>query len=131
MEFFENRKKIASELEAAVVGLLAIDDFFEKNPKFDRGWLAASLRNIIVKGSQKTVRVPFIIGPSNSGKSTYFNPIDPVFGKKRVIHRPPETSPYGLTQLLRPGMRFIYWDEYRPVEFAARGAVPVGSFLSL
>ena len=27
--------------------------------------------------------------------------------------------------------RFIYWDEYRPVEFAARGTVPVGTFLSL
>lgn len=85
----------------------AIDQFFEKNPKIDRERLAATLRGIIVSGPKKTTRVPFIVGPTSSGKSTYFNPVDEVFGSKRVIHRPPVTSPYGLMQLTRPGMLSI------------------------
>ena len=36
-----------------------------------------------------------------------------------------------LSNVAKRGKRFIYWDEYRPVEYAARGTVPVGSFLSL
>ena len=36
-----------------------------------------------------------------------------------------------LANISKEQKRFIYWDEYRPVEFAARGTVPVGTFLSL
>ena len=109
----------------------AIDQFFEKNPLIDRERLAACLREIIVNGPKKTTRVPFIVGPTSAGKSTYLNPVDEVFGSKRVIHRPPETSPYGLMQLDQKGMRFVYWDEYYPTEYAHTGCVPVGACLSV
>ena len=37
----------------------------------------------------------------------------------------------GLPNVTKMGKRFIFWDEYRPVEYAASGTVQVGSFLSL
>ena len=83
------------------------------------------------QGPTKTARVPLIVGATNSGKSTVFMPIVKVFGFSNVVHRPGEKASMALASVTKSNKRFIFWDEYRPVEFAARGAVPVGSFLSL
>ncbi|CAK0899975.1 unnamed protein product [Prorocentrum cordatum] len=77
---------------------------------FDVRELAASLRDILMVGPKKTTRVPFLVGPSNSGKSTVVYPFDDLFTPKR---------------------RFIFWDDFRPVEFAHEMTVPVSLFLSL
>ena len=36
-----------------------------------------------------------------------------------------------LASIGKEGKCFMYFDEFRPLEFAARGTVPVGTFLSL
>ena len=48
-----------------------------------------------------------------------------------AAHRPHRNKLPRKPQVTKPHKRFIYWDECRPVELAARGTVPVGTFLSL
>jgi len=91
--------------------------------------LAAALRAILVSGPSKTTRTPLIIGPSNSGKTTILAPIDEAFGKKRVFHKPALGSNFALRNITKD-KRFLFWDDYRPVEFA-QATVPVTTFLSL
>ena len=110
----------------------AVDEFLENNKAtIDRQELAASLRRIVVEGAKKTSRVPLLVGPKNSGKSTYFDPVDNVFGFQNVLHRPALGSKFGLANMRHRGKRFLYWDDYRPVEYAATGTVDVPTFLSL
>ena len=107
-------------------------EFFKRNAKtIDRKALAATLAGVIRFGPGKTTRVPLIVGATNSAKSTVLCPILNVFGFSRVVHRPGEKASMALANIVKSSKRFIFWDEYRPVEFAARGTVPVGAFLSL
>jgi len=110
----------------------AVDEFLERNKvTIDRQELAASLRRIVVEGAKKTTRVPLLVGPRNSGKTTYFDPVDQVFGYENVLHKPALGSNFALANMRQRGKRFLYWDDYRPVEFAATGTVDVPTFLSL
>ena len=110
----------------------AADEFFIRNrDTIDRTALAASIAAIIKNGPGKNARVPLLLGCTNSGKSTVFNPFIKLFGFKKVVHRPGEKASMALANVSKPCKRFIYWDEYRPVEYAAKGTVPVGTFLSL
>lgn len=110
----------------------AADDFLNRNAAtIDRGELAGCLANVIRHGPGKVARVPLIAGVSNAAKSTILQPIIKVFGFRNVLHRPAEKATMALANAMQKGKRFIFWDEYRPVEYAARGTVPVGSFLSL
>ena len=93
--------------------------------------LAAAIREILVGGPKKTTRVPFLVGPSNTGKSTLVYPFDDLFGPKRVLHKPALGSTFGLRNLADGTKRFIFWDDFRPVEFAHEKTVPVSLFLSL
>lgn len=93
--------------------------------------LAASLRGVLQTGPKKTTRVPFLVGPSNTGKSTVIYPFDDLFSPKRVLHKPALNSTFGLRNLAGGGKRFILWDDFRPVEFAHERTVPVSLFLSL
>jgi hypothetical protein len=112
----------------------AADEFLKKNAgTIDRKWLAACLARIIQHGPSKHVRVPTIIGPTNAIKSTIMNAIEDVYGYKSVMHRPSETATMALANLVKQKQKkkFIYWDDFRPVEYAVRGTVPVGTFLTL
>jgi len=71
-----------------------------------------------------------LIGPSNSGKSTIVYPFDDLFEPKRVLHKPALGSPFGLRNIVGGTKRFIFWDDYRPVELAEK-TVAVSLFLSL
>jgi hypothetical protein len=76
------------------------------------------------------------VGPSNSGKSTIVNPFDTLFGFSAVHHKPAEGSSFALRNIARKHKRFLYWDDYRPVEYAQSdgkktATVPVAAFLSL
>ena len=107
-------------------------DFFERNSStLDRKALAGALAAVIRFGPGKTSRVPLIVGSTNSAKSTVLNAIIDVFGFTNVVHRPGEKGSMALANLMKETKRSIYWDEVRPVELAARGAVPVAQFLSL
>ena len=79
----------------------------------------------------QTTRVPFLVGPSNSGKSTVLYPIDDLFGPHRVAHKPALGSSFGLRKIVSGMKRFMFWDDFRPVEFAHEKTVPVSVFLSL
>lgn len=110
----------------------AADDFLIRNAAtIDRGELAAALANVIRFGPGKTTRVPLIAGVSNAAKTLMFQPIVPLFGFRNVVHRPAERATMALANVALKGKRFIFWDENRPIEYAARGTVPVGTFLSL
>ena len=92
--------------------------------------LATSLRKVLVGGPSKTCRVPFLVGPSNTGKSTLLYPFDDLFGPKHVFHKPALGSTFALRNIVK-SRRFIFWDDYRPVEYAHKETVPVATSLSL
>ena len=80
----------------------AANRIFEKNAAtLNKEELAAALRNIIINGPSKTTRVPIIVGPTNTGKSTLLIPIDLIFGFKNVFHRPALDSKFALRNLLK------------------------------
>ena len=110
----------------------AVAQIFESNAAtLSVQHLAGSLRDIILAGPKKTTRVPFLVGPSNSGKSTVIYPFDDLFSPKRILHKPALGSTFGLRNLVGGTKRFILWDDFRPVEFAHEKTVPVSLFLSL
>jgi hypothetical protein len=79
----------------------AVEQIFARNAAtVIQSELAIALRNIICSGPKKTVRVPFLVGPSNSGKSTLLYPFDDLFTPKRVLHKPAIGSSFGLRDLL-------------------------------
>ena len=102
----------------------AAEEFFAKNAErpgnagVDRQLLAASLRLVIEQGPSKVARVPLMTGPSNSGKSTILDPVREVFGWGKIFNKPKLGAPCPLSKLNR-GKRFIYFDDFRPVEYAA------------
>lgn len=103
--------------------------FAANAPELDQNHLAASLRDVVLTGPSKTTRVPLLVGSTNTGKTTLVLPFDGVFGSQRVFHKPALDSKFALRNLLRQ-KRFIFWDDYRPVEYA-QGTVQVSTFLSL
>ena len=110
----------------------AADDFLKRNAQtINRGHLAACLARIIHEGPGKNAKVPIIVGAPNSAKSTLFKPVIKVFGFQNVCHRPSEKASMALVSVTKKNKRMIFWDEARPVEYAARGTVPVGTFLCL
>jgi hypothetical protein len=59
----------------------AASNFFELNASsFDRTHLAMALRGVLVSGPTKQTPVPFLVGPTNTGKSTLVEPFDDLFG---------------------------------------------------
>ena len=109
----------------------AVDEVFRLNAgTLSPHRLATSLRKVLIGGPSKTCRVPFLVGPSNTGKSTLLYPFDDLFGPKRVFHKPALGSTFALRNLVK-NKRFIFWDDYRPVEFAHEKTVPVATSLSL
>ena len=92
--------------------------------------LACSLKRVLMHGPSKTCRVPMLVGPSNTCNSTLLYPFDDLFGPKHVLHKPALGSKFALRYIVR-NKRFIFWDDYRPIEFAHDYTVPVATFLSL
>ncbi|CAE7343110.1 unnamed protein product, partial [Symbiodinium microadriaticum] len=70
-----------------------------------------------------------LVCPTNSGKTTILLPFDDLFGFKHVFHKPALNSKFALRNLLKE-KRFLFWDDYRPVEYAQE-TLPVTAFLSL
>ena len=115
-------------------------EFFDRNAErpgslgVDRQALAASLRSVLQHGPSKVHRVPLPVGPSNTGKSTILDPVRAVFGPECIFNKPKQGAPCPLSKLPR-GKRFIYFDDYRPVEYAAlpkdNPTVSVTTFLAM
>ena len=101
----------------------------------DRQLLAATLRAVIETGPSKINRVPCLLGPTNSGKGTLFDPVREVFGAEAVFNKPKLGASCPLRGLLKGSKRFIYFDDYRPVEYARlpsnNPTVSVLTFLAL
>ena len=110
---------------------VAANEIFKHNaPVLSPKRLAASLRSAITNGPSKTCRVPFLVGPSNTGKSTLLYPFDDLFGPKHVFHKPALGSTFALRNIANK-KRFIFWDDFRPAEFAHNCTIPAATFLSL
>ena len=91
-----------------------------------------SLRNrqaVIVEGPPKVHQVPFLIGPSNSGKTTLVQPLETLFGSTRLFHKPTLNAGFPLANLVK-GKRFIFFDDYRPIEYC-QSTIDLPTFLSL
>ena len=112
----------------------AAQAFFERNDQIDRLLLAAALRKVICEGPSKTGRVPMIVGPTNAGKSTILDPLYNVFGRKAVFNKPKLGASCPLANLNKK-KRFIFFDDYPPVEYAAlpreNPTVAVTTFLAM
>ena len=108
---------------------VAAQKFFDKNrANFQLPSLANALRRIIVAGPSKECRVPFLVGPTNTGKSTLVESFDDLYGHKHVFHLPCVTDDkYPLRNWLKD-KRFAFWDELDPVELADAGVMPVTTF---
>ena len=91
--------------------------------------LAATVRDVIIHGPSKTTRVPMLVGPTNTGKSTLFKPFDNLFGFSKVFHKPALGSKFPLRNIVKD-KRVLFWDDYRPVEYAV-DTVPVDNVLTL
>ena len=121
--------------EAGCEWWAAAVSFFERNPGIDGDFLAACLVKVIKEGPSKTARVPLIVGPRNAGKSTVLEPVLALFGKDGVFTKPKLGAPCPLGKLLGPQRRFIFFDDYRPVEYASMPekspTVPVTDFLAM
>eukprot|EP00973_Karenia_brevis_P061824 8597408-Karenia_brevis.AAC.1 len=52
-----------------------------------------------------------------------------MYTPKRVLHKPALGSSFALRNIEKK--RFIFWDDYRPVDYAAEKTIPVSLFLSL
>ena len=116
---------------------MATDQFFHRNrATIDGEHLFGSLAKVIRDGPSKHARVPLIAGATNCGKSTVLDPVDPLFGPKNVAHTPALCSTMPLANLAKhKNKRFLYFDEFRPVEYAAvpdrAPTIPVVTFLKL
>jgi len=105
--------------------------FFEAH-KDHFSWtrLASALRAVLVRGPSKESRVPFLVGTTNTGKTTIIESFVSLFGHAAVFHLPAQTDNRGgaLRNWMRE-KRFVLWDEYDPVLYAAEGVVPKTQFL--
>ena len=110
---------------------VAAEEIFRRNAAtLSPHKLAKALVRVVKAGPSKTCCVPFLVGPSNTGKSTLLYPFDDLFGAKKVFHKPALGSTFALRNIVK-NKRFIFWDDYRPVEYAHKDTVPVATFLSL
>ena len=84
--------------------------------------LAVAFRAIIMDGPSKEHRVPFLIGATNTGKSTIIESFDSLFGVENVFHLTAETDTKGgaLRGWMQDGIRMLFWDEFEPVVFVAK-----------
>jgi hypothetical protein len=111
----------------------SLEFFFRNTRKIDHERLAACTVAVIKDGPSKTRRIPLLAGPTNAGKSTVFDPVDLLFGVDRVFHTPALGSPMPLANLALKDKKFLYLDDYRPVDYAAYPAraptIPVVTML--
>ena len=108
---------------------IAIEEILDKNAEsFDRRHLAASLRKIILSGPGKDSRVPFLVGCTNSGKSTVVDSFDDLYGAAKVFHLPAMTDGKYALSNWKKSKRFVYWDECDPVAFADEGVISTTTF---
>lgn len=107
----------------------------ESNLGVDRRLLASCLRRVIEHGPSKVVRVPMIVGPSNAAKSTVLDPIREAFGTHAVFNKPQIGASSPLSRLVKGLRRFIYFDDYRPVEYArllqGKATISVTTFIAM
>ena len=85
-------------------------------------------------GPSKTARVPMVVGRTNAGKSTLFNPMYSVFGPSAIFNKPKLGASCPLANLPK-GKHFILFDDDRPVEYVAlprdNPTIAVTTFLAM
>ena len=76
--------------------------------------LACAIRNVIMAGPSKQNRVPFLVGPSNSGKSTLVYPFDELFSPQKVLHKPALGSTFALRNITKKRRQVLAKHHHRP-----------------
>jgi hypothetical protein len=114
----------------------ATQAFFKRNAaSIDEERFAACLAKVICDGPGKKSRVPLLAGVTNAGKSTVLDSILDVFGADSVFHTPALGASMPLANLATKAKRFVYFDEFQPVSFAANPrrapTVPAITFMKL
>jgi hypothetical protein len=109
----------SAHCKAACEWWAAKESFFARNPHLDPAEVSAAVAQVVRYGPGKTSRVPLLAGPSNAAKSTLFAPVDAVFGPGQVFHLPSIGSSMPLSNLVLKTKRAIYFDDFRPVAYAA------------
>jgi len=95
---------------------------------FQAGHLANSIRKIINMGPCKEARVPFLVGPTNTGKSTLVDSVDDLFHWQQVFHLPADSDQKFALRNWVKNKRFVYFDEYSPVEYARSKVITATTF---
>ena len=107
---------------------VAQEILYHNRVNFEAGHLANSIRKIIHMGPCKEARVPFLVGPTNTGKSTLVDSVDNLFHWQQVFHLPADNDPkFGLRNWVK-NKRFVYFDEFSPVEYAAAKVITPTTF---
>ena len=109
----------------------AATTFFQAHAaSFSQTRLAVALRGIIIFGPSKDWRVPFLIGSTNTGKSTIVESVESIFEEDEIFHLPAGTDNKGgaLRSWLKD-KRFVFWDEFQPVKFIGQGVLDLSQFL--
>ena len=110
----------------------AASKFFKAHKSsFSPARLAVAIRGIIINGPSKEWRVPFLIGKTNTGKSTIVESVEEVYGQENIFELPAETDDNGgaLRDWTKPEIRFVFWDEFKPVVFIEKGVIAHSQFL--
>ena len=72
------------------------------------------VRDASTLGHSKLRKVPFVVGPSNCGKSTVFSPLREIFSPSEILTTPNSSGSYPLAGWLRGKRRVGFFDEFNP-----------------
>ena len=101
---------------------------YHNRMNFSAGHLANSIRKIINMGPCKEARVPFLVGATNTGKSTLVDSVDDLFHWQQVFHLPADSDQKFALRNWVKNKRFVYFDEYSPVEYARAKVITPTTF---
>jgi hypothetical protein len=89
----------------------AIEGVFDNSPAVNRYQLALDVYTMPLYGPSKTRRIPFLYGPSNSGKSTLFKGIKKLFHGAFAV--PVKNDPKYFYGNLKGGHKTVFiWDDF-------------------
>ena len=94
--------------DTCIYAKAACDFFAAHAASFSAKRLAFALRAIIIRGPSKEDRVPFLVGATNTGKSTIVESFDELFGEGEVFHLPAETDNKGFVVDSNPALVFLF-----------------------
>ena len=72
--------------------------------------------------------MPFLVEPTNIGKSTLVDSVDDLFHWQQVFHLPADNDQKFALRNWVKNKRFVYFDEYSPVDYARAKVITPTTF---